>query len=132
VEEADEVLVELEMELMEIDDVGIVLALAPVLSLMLDEEDDEMGVALDLIEELVDEQLDTAVLWHMPMLGMLAAPVLCSWESAPSRCRIKMKYTHGRVRADAIKVRALQLAKHRKTSDEWTAKDIVLRARVRA
>jgi hypothetical protein len=83
VEEADEVLVELEMELMEIDDVGIVLAPEPVLSLMLDEEDDEMGVALDLIEELVDEQLDTAVLWHMPMLGMLAAPVLCNRESVP-------------------------------------------------
>jgi hypothetical protein len=85
VEEADEVLVELEldMELMKIDAVGIVLVLALVLSLMLDEEDDEMGVALDLIKELVDEQLDTAVLWHMPMLGMLAAPVLCNWESAP-------------------------------------------------
>jgi hypothetical protein len=83
VEEADEVLVELEMELMEIDDVGIALVLALVLSLMLDEEDDEMGVALDLIEELVDEQLDTAVLWHIPMLGMLAAPVLCNRESAP-------------------------------------------------
>jgi hypothetical protein len=52
------------------------LALALVLGLTLDGEDDEMVVALDLIEELVDEQLDTAVLWHMPMLGMRAAPVL--------------------------------------------------------
>jgi hypothetical protein len=43
-----------------------------------------------------------------------------------------MKYTHSRVRADAIKVRALQLAEHRKTSDERAAKGIVLRARVRA
>jgi hypothetical protein len=43
-----------------------------------------------------------------------------------------MKYTHGRVRADAIKVRALQLAEHRKTSDERADKGIVLRARVRA
>jgi hypothetical protein len=85
VEEADEVLVELElgleMKLMEIDAVGIVLVLALVLSLMIDEEDDEMGVALDLIEELVDEQLDTAVLWHMPMLGMRASPVLYDRES---------------------------------------------------
>jgi hypothetical protein len=43
-----------------------------------------------------------------------------------------MKHTHGGVRADARKVRALQLAEHRKTSDERTAKSIVLRARVRA
>jgi hypothetical protein len=70
---------ELEMEPMEIADVRIALAL--VLSLMLDEEDDEMSAALDLIEELVDEQLDTAVLWHMPMLGMRAAPVLYDRES---------------------------------------------------
>jgi hypothetical protein len=82
---ADDALLELELELemwsVEIVDVRIVLALALVLSLMLDEEDDEMGVALDLIEELVDEQLDSAVLWHMPMLGMRAAPVLCNRES---------------------------------------------------
>jgi hypothetical protein len=70
------VMLELEMWSVEMIDVRIVLALALVLSLMLDAEDDEMGVALDLIEELVDEQLDTAVLWHSPKLGMRAAPVL--------------------------------------------------------
>jgi hypothetical protein len=61
--------------------VRIVLALALVLGLTLDEEDVEM--ALDLVEELIDEQLDTAVLWHKPTLGMRTAPVLCSRESAP-------------------------------------------------
>jgi hypothetical protein len=64
----------------EIVDVPIALALALVLGLTLDEEDDE--IALDLVEELV-AQLDTAVLWHRPMLGMRAAPVLCSRKSAP-------------------------------------------------
>jgi hypothetical protein len=48
VEEADDVLVEgeleLETELMEIDDVGIALVLVLVLDLMLDEEGDEMNV----------------------------------------------------------------------------------------
>jgi hypothetical protein len=82
---ADDALLELELELemytVERVDVRIVLALALVLGLTLDVEDDAM--ALDLVEEVVDEQLDTAVLWHMPMLGMRAAPVLCNRESVP-------------------------------------------------
>jgi hypothetical protein len=65
----------------EIVDVRIVLTLALELGLTLDEEDGEM--ALDLVEELINEQLDTAVLWHMPTLGIRTAPVLCSRESEP-------------------------------------------------
>jgi signal transduction histidine kinase len=65
----------------EIVDVRIVLvlALALVLNLRPDDEDDEM--VLDLVEELIDEQLDSAMLWHVPTLGIRANPVPCDRES---------------------------------------------------
>jgi signal transduction histidine kinase len=64
----------------EIVDVRIVLvlALALVLNLRPDDGDDEM--VLDLVEELIDEQLDSAMLWHVPTLGIRANPVPCDRE----------------------------------------------------
>jgi hypothetical protein len=104
------------------------------LSAMLDDEECVVDVVLAAawLLELLVAQLESAVPGHRPTLGMRTAPVLYYRGSASRWCKSIAKHTHGRVRAFARKVRAVELAKQRKASHERSAECIACRACIRA